>query len=190
MNACLALLKAEPRCLRSLSSYVGCCGRNRGGTPSVSRCFITGRQSWADSMLRTLTEADWESLSTFSDGYRPHLGHKDRNYRRFLEALHFSGSKRVLASASGGIRPLEHCLEVVLASKPQRHLRGVLQVLADLSLTANLVQMFDSTTVCAHISAAGATGGSKAGRSALRAAASRSRSTTRPTSMVSRSLLT
>jgi transposase len=51
------------------------------------------------------------------------------------------------------------------------------QALAGLSQTAHLVQMFDSTVVRAHVSAAGAKGGRMAKRSAAPAAASPRRST-------------
>jgi transposase len=56
------------------------------------------------------------------------------------------------------------------------------QILAETSKTAHLVQMFDSTVVRAHVSAAGAKGGSKIRRSAVRAVVSRAKSTSRPTS--------
>ncbi len=60
------------------------------------------------------------------------------------------------------------------------------EALANRSRTAHLVQMFDSTVVRAHVSAAGAKGG-KAGRLwAARVAASRPRSTSRPTGMAIR----
>ena len=59
------------------------------------------------------------------------------------------------------------------------------ETLAGLSDTAYLVQMFDSTVVRAHVSAAGAKGGKAVRRSAAHAAASRPRSTSRPTSTVS-----
>jgi hypothetical protein len=51
--------------------------------------------------------------------------------------------------------------------------------LAATSRTAHLVQMLDSTVVRAHVSAAGAKGGSKIRRWAARAGASRPRSTSR-----------
>jgi transposase len=50
------------------------------------------------------------------------------------------------------------------------------QALASLSRTAHLVQMFDSTVIRAHVSAAGAKGGSRAMHSAARGAASAPRS--------------
>jgi hypothetical protein len=46
-----------------------------------------------------------------------------------------------------------------------------------MSETAHLVQMFDSTVVRAHVSAAGAKGGKTTKRSADRAAVSRRKST-------------
>ena len=55
------------------------------------------------------------------------------------------------------------------------------EALAELSPTADFVQMFDSTVVRAHVSAAGAKGGSRIRRSAARGAVSRRRSTSRPT---------
>ncbi len=55
------------------------------------------------------------------------------------------------------------------------------QALAGLSQTAHLVQMFDSTVVRAHVSAAGAKGGSTLRLWAARVAGSRPRSTSRPT---------
>jgi Transposase DDE domain len=53
-------------------------------------------------------------------------------------------------------------------------------LLAECSQTAHLVQFFDSTTARAHVSAAGAQGGSIARRSAARAAVSRPKSTSKP----------
>jgi hypothetical protein len=64
------------------------------------------------------------------------------------------------------------------------------QALAELSPTAHLVQMFDSTVVRAHASAAGAKEGSTRKRSAGRAVGSRARSTSRPTSAACRSAFT
>jgi len=64
------------------------------------------------------------------------------------------------------------------------------QLLAEYSRTAHLVQFFDSTTARAHVSAAGAKGGSKARRSAARAAASRPKSTSRPISTATLSIST
>src|SRR5205085_11775242 len=54
---------------------------------------------------------------------------------------------------------------------------AMLAILAAMSGTAHLVQMVDSTIVRAHVSAAGAKGGSTARRSAVRAAGFPPRST-------------
>ena len=64
------------------------------------------------------------------------------------------------------------------------------ETLAGLSGTAHLVQMFDSTVVRAHVSAAGAKGGRTVRRSVAHAAASRPRFTSRPisTATLSRSI--
>ena len=56
------------------------------------------------------------------------------------------------------------------------------QLLAEQSRTAHLAQLFDSTVVRAHVSAAGTKGGSKIKRSAAHAVASRPKSISRPTS--------
>ena len=64
------------------------------------------------------------------------------------------------------------------------------QLLAEQSQTAHLMQLFDSTVVRAHVSAAGAKGGSKIRRLAARGAGFRRRSISRPTSMATRSIST
>jgi len=55
------------------------------------------------------------------------------------------------------------------------------QLLAETSKTAHLVHVFDSTVVRAHVSAAGAKGGSKIKPSAVRAAGSRAKSLSKQT---------
>jgi hypothetical protein len=50
-------------------------------------------------------------------------------------------------------------VEAVLAAEPIWSFRSVLRCPAAMSETAHLVQMFDSTVVRAHVSAAGAKGG-------------------------------
>ncbi len=62
-----------------------------------------------------------------------------------------------LACASGPIRALEQRVEAVLAIEPGRYIRSFLRCArGDEGETAHLVQMFDSTVVRAHVSAAGA----------------------------------
>jgi len=62
------------------------------------------------------------------------------------------------------------------------------QLLAETSETAHIVQMFDSTVVRAHVSAAGAKGGSKIRRWGGQGVDFRVKSTSRRTSMACRSL--
>jgi hypothetical protein len=64
---------------------------------------------------------------------------------------------------------LEQRVEAVLAIEPDRYIRSLLHALAAMSETAHLVQMFDSTVVRAHVSAAGAKGGKTIRRSAAHA---------------------
>ena len=75
------------------------------------------------------------------------------------------------------IRALEQRVEAVLAIEPIRDFETFFDALAAMSETAHLVQMFNSTVVRAHVSAAGAKGGETIRHSAARAAASRRKST-------------
>jgi len=70
---------------------------------------------------------------------------------------------------------------------PAGTFEAIFDALANMSETAHLVQMFDSTVVRAHVSAAGAKGGKTIRRSAARAAASRRKSTSRSISAACRS---
>ncbi len=140
-------------------------------------------------MLTKMTEADWEIALEVFRGCLPRRGDKGRDDRRFLEALHFFTVQNVTWRAL----PTEYGPWNTVWRRFSRLSRsGVFeaffQSLADLSPTAHLVQMFDSTTVRAHVSAAGAKGGSRTKRSAARVAASRPRSTSRPTLTVGHSL--
>ena len=142
-------------------------------------------------MLTRMTDADWEIALDVFRGCLPRRGDKGRDDRRFLEALHYFTVQNV----SWRALPAEYGHWNTVWKRFSRLSRsGVFeaffQVLADLSPTGHLVQMFDSTTVRAHVSAAGAKGGSKARRSDVRAVASRPRSTSRPTSTVSHSPFT
>ena len=139
-------------------------------------------------MLTRMTEADWEITLAVFRGCLPRRGDKGRDDRRFLEALHFFTVQNV----SWRALPAEYGHWNTVWKRFSRLSRsGVFeaffQSLADLSPTAHLVQMFDSTTVRARVSAAGAKGGSRTKRLAARVAASRPRSTSRPTSRVSHS---
>ena len=129
-------------------------------------------------MLTRMTEQDWAVGLDVFRAARSRRGDKGRDDRRFLEALHYFTVHHVTWRAL----PAEFGNWNSVWKRFWRLSRtGVFeaffQALAELSPTAHLVQMFDSTVVRAHVSAAGAKGGSTAKRSAARAAASGPRST-------------
>jgi transposase len=129
-------------------------------------------------MLTRMTERDWEVVLEVFRAARSRRGDKGRDDRRFLEALHYFTVHNVTWRAL----PTEFGNWNSVWKRFWRLSRtGVFeaffQALAGLSRTAHLVQMFDSTVVRAHVSAAGAKGGRTARRSAARVAGSAPRST-------------
>ena len=129
-------------------------------------------------MLTRMTEQDWDVVLDVFRAARSRRGDKGRDDRRFLEALHYFTVHNVTWRAL----PAEFGHWNSIRKRFWRLSRtGVFeaffQALAGLSPTAHLVQMFHSTVVRAHVSAAGAKGGDTARRSAARAAASAPRST-------------
>jgi transposase len=136
-------------------------------------------------MLTGMTEDDWATVLRVFAASCSRRGAKGRNDRRFLEALHYFTVHNITWRALP-----EHFGNWNSVWKRFWRLSraGVFEVffeaLAALSGTAHLVQMFDSTIVRAHVSAAGAKGGKVGTPWAARAVASRPRSTSRPTGMV------
>jgi transposase len=128
-------------------------------------------------MSTKMTERDWQIALKVFRSCLPRRGEKGHNDRLFLEALHYFAvhnvSWRALPERFGNWN-----------SVWKRYWRlsqsGIFEMffemLASLSKTADLVQMFDSTVVRAHVSAAGAKGGKSIRRSDARAAASRPKS--------------
>jgi transposase len=140
-------------------------------------------------MLTRMTEADWDLALTVFDAVQSKRGEPGHNDRRFLEAIHFF----TLHNITWRALPAEFGNWNSVWKRFWRLSRtGVFeaffQLLAEQSRTAHLVQFFDSTVVRAHVSAAGAKGGSRTRRSAARAAGSRPKSISRPTSTASRSI--
>ncbi len=154
-------------------------------------------------MLTRMTERDWAVVLEVFQAARSRRGDKGRDDRRFLEALHyFTVHYFTVHNVTWCALPAEFGpwkfgpwkfgpwkfgpwkfgpWNSVWKRFWRLSRRGVFeaffQALAGLSRTAHLVQMFDSTVVRAHVSAAGAKGGRTARRSAARAAASGPRST-------------
>ena len=139
-------------------------------------------------MLTRMTDEEWELVLDLFRACRSRRGAKGRDDRRFLEALHYFAvhdiTWRALPAEFG---PWNSVWKRFWRLSRAGVFEAFFEALAGMSRTAHLVQMFDSTVVRAHVSAAGAKGGRTARRSAARAAASRPRSTSRPTSPACRS---
>lgn len=139
-------------------------------------------------MLTQMTESDWEVVLEVFDAAQSRRGEPRRDDRRFLEALHYftfhNLTWRALPAEFGNWTSIWKRFWRLSRSGV---FEAFFQLLAERSDTAHLVQMFDSTVVRAHVSAAGAKGGSKLRSWGARAAGSRARFTSRPTSMACRS---
>jgi transposase len=139
-------------------------------------------------MLTTMRDEDWAIVLEVFRASRSSRGDKGRNDRKFLEALHYFTLHNITWRA---LPPEFGNWNSVWKRFWRLSQAGVFEAffdaLAGMSQTAHLVQMFDSTVVRAHVSAAGAKGGRTVRRLGARAVASRPRSTSRSTSMVCRS---
>ena len=139
-------------------------------------------------MLTRMTDEDWAIVLKVFEASRSRRGDKGRNDRKFLEALHYFSvhniNWRALPAQFGNWNSVWKRFWRLSQSGV---FEAFFEALAAMSQTAHLVQMFDSTVVRAHVSAAGAKGGKKIRRSAGRAAASRRKSISRPTLTASRS---
>ena len=138
-------------------------------------------------MLTRMTDQEWAMVLEVFRACRSRRGDKGRDDRTFLEALHYF----TLHNITWRALPAEFGNWNSIWKRFWRLSRaGVFEAffdaLAGLSRTAHLVQMFDSTVVRAHVSAAGTKGGNTIKRWVARAGASRPRSTSRLTSMDSR----
>ena len=135
-------------------------------------------------MLTGMTDEDWKRVVQVFRAVRSRRGDKGRNDRRFLEAVHYfcvhNITWRALPAKFGNWNSVwKRFWRLSQAGV----LEAFFDALAAMSQTAHLVQMFDSTVVRAHVSAAGAKGGRMVKRSAARAGAFRPRSTSRLISM-------
>src|SRR3982751_637581 len=131
-------------------------------------------------MLTRMTDADWDSVVQVFRAVRSRRGGKGRNDRRFLEALHYFAvhniTWRALPETFGNWNSVwKRFWRLSQAGV----FEAFFDALAAMRQTAHLVQMFDSTVVRDHVSAARANGGRMLKRLAARAGASRPRSTSR-----------
>ena len=139
-------------------------------------------------MLTKMTEEDWVLVLEVFHACRSRRGDKGRDDRKFFEALHYFTVHNITWRAL----PAEFGAWNSIWKRFWRLSRsGVFETffetLASLSERAHLVQMFDSTVIRAHVSAAGAKGGRMAKPSGAPGEGSRPRSISRPISTAIRS---
>jgi transposase len=111
-------------------------------------------------MLTRMTDADWDRVVQVFRAVRSRRGGKGRNDRRFLEAVHYfcvhNITWRALPAEGGNWNSVwKRFWRLSQAGV----FEAFFDALAAMSQTAHLVQMFASTVVRAHVSAAGAKGG-------------------------------
>jgi transposase len=142
-------------------------------------------------MLTRMTEEDWALILEVFDAAQSGRGEPGHDDRRFLEAILYFAVHNITWRAL----PAEFGKWNSVWRRFWRLSRaGVFEVffqlLAEQSRTAHLVQFFDSTVVRAHVSAAGAKGGSTIRHLAAHAVAFRPKSISRRTSMAIHSIST
>ena len=124
-------------------------------------------------MSTKMNEADWDLALDVFRACLPGVGAKAKDDRLFLEALHYftvhNITWRALPARFGNWNSVWKRFNRLGKA-------GVFEdyfaMLAGLSETAHIVQMFDSTVIRAHVSAAGAKGGRTVRLSGARAAGS------------------
>ena len=133
-------------------------------------------------MLTGMTEDDWAIVLEVFDAAQSRSGEPGHDDRKFLEAVHYftvhNLTWRALPAEYGNWNSVWKRFWRLSRSGV---FEAFFQLLAETSQTAHLVQMFDSTVVRAHVSAAGAKGGSKVRHLDAREAGSRAKSISRPT---------
>jgi transposase len=124
-------------------------------------------------MLTKMTDADWITVLRVFEIVRSRRGDKGRDDRKFLSALHYFSvhniTWRALPAEFGNWNSV---WKRFWRLSQTGVFEAFFEALAAMSETAHLVQMFDSTVVRAHVSAAGAKGGRMTRRSAAHAGAS------------------
>ena len=142
-------------------------------------------------MLTQIREEEWQIVLAVFDAAQSRRGEPGHDDRKFLEAIFYftvhNIKWRALPAEFGNWNSIWKRFWRLSRS-------GVFEVffqlLAEQSSTAHLVQFFDSTVVRAHVSAAGAKGGSIIRPLASHEAGFRRKSISRPTSTAIRSIST
>src|SRR5437762_9815477 len=111
-------------------------------------------------MLTQMSGEDWDVVLMVFRAVLPRRGDKGRDDRKFLQALHYftvhNIAWRALPAEFGDWNSIWKRFWRLSRSGV---FEAFFQLLAETSQTAHIVQMFDSTVVRAHVSAAGAKGG-------------------------------
>ncbi len=142
-------------------------------------------------MLTRMTDADWVQVVEIFRACRSRRGDKGRDDGKFLEAIHYFAVHNITWRALPAMFGQWNSVWKRFWRLSQAGVfEAFFEALASLSRTAHLVQMFDSTVVRAHVSAAGAKGGKTTKPWAARAGASRPRSISRSIWMACRSPFT
>src|SRR3712207_2501351 len=111
-------------------------------------------------MLTRMTDEDWERVVQVFRAVRSRQGDKGRDDRTFLEALHYFTLHNITWRAlPAGFGNWNSIWKRFWRLSRAGVFEAFFDALAAMSRTAHLVQMFDSTVVRAHVSAAGAKGG-------------------------------
>ena len=129
-------------------------------------------------MSTKMDEDDWAHTLAVFRTCLPRRGRKAEDDRRFLETLHFFTVENVRWRAlPERFGPWNSVWKRFDRLSKAGVFEAFFDTLASMSSTAHLIQMFDSTIVRAHVSAAGAKGGKKTKRLGARRAGSPRRST-------------
>ena len=129
-------------------------------------------------MLTKMSESDWAIVVEAFRAARSRRGDNGRDDRKFLEALHYFAVHNITWRALPAEFGNWNSVWKRFWRLSQRGVfEALLANLAETSGTAHLVQMVESTVVRAHVSAAGAKGGSRARPSAALAAGFPAKST-------------
>ena len=124
-------------------------------------------------MSTRMDEADWAHTLEVFRACLPRRGRKASNDRLFLEAIHFFTLEnvrwRALPDRFGHWNSVWKRFDRLSKAGV---FEAFFDTLASMSASAHLIQMFDSTVVRAHVSAAGAKGGSMIRHLAARVAVS------------------
>jgi transposase len=114
------------------------------------------------AMLTTMTDEKWDLMVDVFRQVCPRRGEKGHDDRRFLQAMHYFAvhniTWRALPEEFGNWNSIWKRFSRLSRSGT---FEAFFQALAACSESAALIQMFDSTTARAHVSAAGAKGGRK-----------------------------